>query len=77
MPDPLIPVCPIHRTFMDSYTFDGQPRNLWHGAAKGFRCGTPDCRVAYMYGMFEGLYNLEATGQLTRYFPRSWNLERR
>jgi len=74
MPDPLIPVCPIHGTFMDSHTFEAQPKSLWHGAANGFKCGNPDCRLAYMYGMFEGFYNLETTGQLTRYFFRARSL---
>jgi hypothetical protein len=66
-----IPVCPIHRTSMATHTFTAQPKSLWQGAANGFKCANPDCHVGYVYGMFEGFYKLEATGQLTRYSFRS------
>jgi hypothetical protein len=66
-----IPVCPIHATFMVSHTFEAQPKSLWHGAANGFKCATSDCRLGYVYGMFEGFYKVETTGQLSRYSLRA------
>jgi hypothetical protein len=56
---------------MATHTFTAQPKSLWQGAANGFKCANPDCHVGYVYGMFEGFYKLEATGQLTRYSFRS------
>lgn len=72
--DQPIPGCPIHATPMVPHIFEAQSKSLWHRAANGFKCANPDCRLAHVYGMFEGFYELETTGQLTRYFFRAQSL---